>query len=107
MCKGLQVSWCRCHDSSGNGECFSFALAQMEFAPDVRYHFRVGLPLRNREIMRAIKMIYEAFLKFCLFSLLTAWTATAAFPQANLQGDRKSTRLNSSHSSISYAVFCL
>ena len=31
-------------------------------------------------------MVYEAFLKFCLFSLLTAWTATAAFPQANLQG---------------------
>src|SRR5689334_24158425 len=26
---------------------------------------------------------------------------------ANLAGDRKSTRLNSSHSSISYAVFCL
>src|SRR5689334_24319654 len=25
----------------------------------------------------------------------------------NSQGDRKSTRLNSSHSSISYAVFCL
>src|SRR5438309_7563774 len=25
----------------------------------------------------------------------------------NLEGDRKSTRLNSSHSSISYAVFCL
>src|SRR6267143_2830956 len=25
----------------------------------------------------------------------------------NLNGDRKSTRLNSSHSSISYAVFCL
>src|SRR5689334_24531412 len=24
-----------------------------------------------------------------------------------IQGDRKSTRLNSSHSSISYAVFCL
>src|SRR5688572_31968474 len=26
---------------------------------------------------------------------------------AALQGDRKSTRLNSSHSQISYAVFCL
>src|SRR5690349_23367886 len=26
---------------------------------------------------------------------------------ANLQGDRKSTRLNSSHVEISYAVFCL
>src|SRR5689334_24249869 len=25
----------------------------------------------------------------------------------HVQGDRKSTRLNSSHSSISYAVFCL
>src|SRR2546430_10332963 len=28
-----------------------------------------------------------------------------SFPQ--LKGDRKSTRLNSSHSQISYAVFCL
>src|SRR5689334_16478944 len=27
--------------------------------------------------------------------------------EAHLRGDRKSTRLNSSHSSISYAVFCL
>src|SRR5688572_31376514 len=27
--------------------------------------------------------------------------------QAALSGDRKSTRLNSSHSQISYAVFCL
>src|SRR5438309_5540454 len=28
-------------------------------------------------------------------------------PRARAAGDRKSTRLNSSHSSISYAVFCL
>src|SRR2546427_9446844 len=28
-------------------------------------------------------------------------------PQAHLMEDRKSTRLNSSHSQISYAVFCL
>src|SRR5689334_23865662 len=27
--------------------------------------------------------------------------------RSGLSGDRKSTRLNSSHSSISYAVFCL
>src|SRR2546430_6079113 len=32
-------------------------------------------------------------------------TATCAFAQAT--EDRKSTRLNSSHSQISYAVFCL
>src|SRR2546430_11345480 len=29
------------------------------------------------------------------------------FPQDSQQQDRKSTRLNSSHSQISYAVFCL
>src|SRR2546427_2169653 len=28
-------------------------------------------------------------------------------PLQDLEGDRKSTRLNSSHSQISYAVFCL
>src|SRR5689334_24317549 len=28
-------------------------------------------------------------------------------PLLEVEGDRKSTRLNSSHSSISYAVFCL
>src|SRR5438876_3691635 len=39
--------------------------------------------------------------------------AEAAYPEKELdgygsgQGDRKSTRLNSSHPSISYAVFCL
>src|SRR5207245_6609320 len=41
-----------------------------------------------------------------------AWTSAAAcYAQAVLRrpadGDRKSTRLNSSHGSISYAVFCL
>src|SRR5258707_8500424 len=31
----------------------------------------------------------------------------AARPSARARGDRKSTRLNSSHANISYAVFCL
>src|SRR2546427_9328652 len=35
-------------------------------------------------------------------------TGTAlAIPEAKIPEDRKSTRLNSSHSQISYAVFCL
>src|SRR5699024_12218653 len=34
-------------------------------------------------------------------------TTKAFLDYFNLQGDRKSTRLNSSHVSISYAVFCL
>src|SRR2546429_5536324 len=34
------------------------------------------------------------------------WSRTRA-PPAHVAGDRKSTRLNSSHGYISYAVFCL
>src|SRR5204863_8292744 len=33
--------------------------------------------------------------------------ATSGQPPATSEGDRKSTRLNSSHVEISYAVFCL
>src|SRR2546430_13280233 len=33
--------------------------------------------------------------------------AQAGVHDGNIRGDRKSTRLNSSHSQISYAVFCL
>src|SRR2546427_4715197 len=40
-----------------------------------------------------------------VFDGLTAWFTPAVRPF--LMGDRKSTRLNSSHSQISYAVFCL
>src|SRR5438132_8607397 len=34
-------------------------------------------------------------------------TSATIFPNASLTSDRKSTRLNSSHTVISYAVFCL
>src|SRR2546427_7756310 len=42
-----------------------------------------------------------ATLGLCFCELL------AGFPDEKVGGDRKSTRLNSSHSQISYAVFCL
>src|SRR5256886_7898896 len=49
-----------------------------------------------------------------LFRSLANWDSTFALVLGNettgqrpWQGDRKSTRLNSSHSQISYAVFCL
>src|SRR5256886_4263507 len=35
------------------------------------------------------------------------WPALRSFIATRRSGDRKSTRLNSSHSQISYAVFCL
>src|SRR5690625_5487037 len=37
---------------------------------------------------------------------LQSWMAGGAVP-GQVKGDRKSTRLNSSHVAISYAVFCL
>src|SRR5215510_11201851 len=38
---------------------------------------------------------------------LPKWPRRFAYPTAGLALDRKSTRLNSSHVAISYAVFCL
>src|SRR5688572_31635400 len=38
---------------------------------------------------------------------LSALDRGCQYDRADLRGDRKSTRLNSSHSQISYAVFCL
>src|SRR3712207_9019701 len=35
------------------------------------------------------------------------WNAGAVVPVHSVEIDRKSTRLNSSHANISYAVFCL
>src|SRR2546427_5152472 len=41
------------------------------------------------------------------FSIMCAAILGAGMTAATELGDRKSTRLNSSHSQISYAVFCL
>src|SRR3712207_8761309 len=39
--------------------------------------------------------------------LLDGWTSALERLHVTHHGDRKSTRLNSSHANISYAVFCL
>src|SRR2546430_4251868 len=44
---------------------------------------------------------------FCSGLIRTAGIAPALRQSSSVLGDRKSTRLNSSHSQISYAVFCL
>src|SRR2546430_12747977 len=52
----------------------------------------------------------SALMKKLLFLAAAAMNFTSpssAAPAATLAEDRKSTRLNSSHSQISYAVFCL
>src|SRR5258705_5006696 len=45
--------------------------------------------------------------RWCSTSLFCSCAAPAARSTRAEQGDRKSTRLNSSHLGISYAVFCL
>src|SRR2546427_9554459 len=41
------------------------------------------------------------------YAVMDAYTSRALSGARSAQRDRKSTRLNSSHSQISYAVFCL
>src|SRR5438477_6135733 len=49
-----------------------------------------------------------AFASMLLLLVLMVWVpGSAAGADKRVWGDRKSTRLNSSHMSISYAVFCL
>src|SRR5690348_18187845 len=43
----------------------------------------------------------------CSAETLRSWVRQAERDAGQRPGDRKSTRLNSSHPSISYAVFCL
>src|SRR5256886_6965082 len=45
--------------------------------------------------------------QFRLTRRISGKTVTESFPNPTALRDRKSTRLNSSHSQISYAVFCL
>src|SRR5690554_7366409 len=50
-----------------------------------------------------VEGMITSFLLFCM----GAMTILGAIEEGLGQGDRKSTRLNSSHVRISYAVFCL
>src|SRR5437762_14355337 len=55
---------------------------------------------------------YTTLFRSCAFRLEAGTRSAPAAPKQNLDGDRhqedrKSTRLNSSHRCISYAVFCL
>src|SRR2546427_6978338 len=43
----------------------------------------------------------------CVQHLIEAFAESLTAPVEVVEADRKSTRLNSSHSQISYAVFCL
>src|SRR2546430_12070652 len=59
-------------------------------------------------MMRPLFIVYFSFLDIITFSLFgIALYCYWILKNDNSKRDRKSTRLNSSHSQISYAVFCL
>src|SRR2546422_8232689 len=53
-----------------------------------------------------VNNLYEATL-FLLWTIVATYLVVGLWPRLRFLGDRKSTRLNSSHGYISYAVFCL
>src|SRR3712207_9148521 len=70
---------------------FVSVLGRPELAQDERFRTNAGRVGRRAEL---VPLLTELTLKFTREDLLSAL-------------DRKSTRLNSSHANISYAVFCL
>src|SRR2546430_7647266 len=63
---------------------------------------------RVRDAVRVPVVAYQVSGEFSLIKAAAArgWIDERAAVLETLTGDRKSTRLNSSHSQISYAVFC-
>src|SRR5256886_13496503 len=65
----------------------------------IDFYFQVSF-MNQRQVQYTVQ---EAFFNSVFF-----WFAfVLIFPLITMRLDRKSTRLNSSHSQISYAVFCL
>src|SRR5688572_31431924 len=70
--------------------------------------------LSEEELLPIRRRMGYVFQGAALFDSLTVADNVAfplrehtSLPEPEIRGDRKSTRLNSSHSQISYAVFCL
>src|SRR5256885_8183958 len=71
-----------------------------------RHHLRPGLMgLRNFLALVWTGLLFQLALPFVLLTYTIYMLFV--YPAAVTLGDRKSTRLNSSHLVISYAVFCL
>src|SRR5690606_41743958 len=72
---------------------------------------RVRRPQTKGKVERAVRFVKENFLPGRTFVDLGDLNAQARTwcdeKNRRVHGDRKSTRLNSSHVKISYAVFCL
>src|SRR3712207_7945102 len=71
--------------------------------------YNVYIPILNELISNTLEQlpISEKIKKFGTIKLIDSSTISMAKTYFQWAEDRKSTRLNSSHANISYAVFCL
>src|SRR5258708_26976631 len=58
---------------------------------------------RSQQVLQGLLFVGKSILPFLLLQFFRGWPHGVG----SRNGDRKSTRLNSSHQIISYAVFCL
>src|SRR5688572_31872855 len=91
---------------------FSFFFFHDTATPEIytlSLHDALPICLRQDALMAAIPQItFDMNIKQALTATaLAVFVAAAPAALADHGQDRKSTRLNSSHSQISYAVFCL
>src|SRR5690606_14448795 len=83
---------------TGTGKTASFTLPMIDILGSERGRARMPRSLILEPTRELATQVAESFEKYGRYTKLS---------MALLIGDRKSTRLNSSHVKISYAVFCL
>src|SRR5205085_6375127 len=65
------------------------------------------IPRPPRSTLFPYTTLFRSLLQCSSPAFRGAWSPGSPYWREKFRGDRKSTRLNSSHSQISYAVFCL
>src|SRR5438067_2932750 len=88
------------YGSAAHGDLHSFPTRR---SSDLLFHRHVGDRPRRRLFLAAVGF----FLTLALARFMAYAAGRGIGPFHYIYIDRKSTRLNSSHVSISYAVFCL
>src|SRR5690606_41629952 len=69
--------------------------------------FRSKKDSNNRVFLKELLALYTAFFLVNRYPSFSRYKDADSYDFAVISKDRKSTRLNSSHVKISYAVFCL
>src|SRR5438477_9617977 len=94
MCAYFYFHCCGCH-------------LHLHSFPTRRSSDLVAREMSGASVAPTIEPVAKITAEFAPVSACAAANSAVIFATGSIVGDRKSTRLNSSHMSISYAVFCL